>query len=309
VASFSTGIVRPAMVRISRLRLVRRLVTGTRPGRALAGRFVAGATLDEAIRAATQLDDTGVAAMLDRLGEHAETEDDADRAADAYIEALAAIQARPGLDCAISIKLTQLGLDASAERCRARVDRIAEAARGIVVMIDMESHEYVDSTLDVLRAVHERAPSIGVCLQSCLRRTEQDVFDLPPGARVRLVKGAYLEPADVAYPSKREVDRSFTRLFATLLARGHPVDVATHDPRLVEGVRSRLAGDQDAWSRVEFQMLYGVRRDLQAGLAANGSRLRVYIPYGTEWYPYLTRRLAERPANVWFFLSNLVRGR
>ncbi len=309
MASFSTGIIRPAMVRISRLRLVRRLVTGTRPGRALAGRFVAGATLDEAIRAAAELEDTGVAAMLDHLGEHAESEDDADQAAGAYLEALAGIQMRPGLDCAISIKLTQLGLAASTERCLARVDRIVEAARGVVVMIDMEGHEYVDATLEVLRAAYERAPSVGVCLQSCLRRTEQDVFDLPPGVRVRLVKGAYLEPPEVAYPSKRDVDQSFTRLFATLLARGHPVDVATHDPRLVEGVRSRLAGDADAWSRVEFQMLYGVRRDLQAGLAANGSRLRLYLPYGTQWYPYLTRRLAERPANVWFFLSNLARGR
>jgi proline dehydrogenase len=133
------------------------------------------------------------------------------------------------------------------------------------------------------------------------------VFDLPAGMRVRLVKGSYLEPPDVVFTDKDEVDQSYRRLFTTLLARGHPIDVATHDPRLLEGARRLVDAAQNGWSRVEFQMLYGVRRDLQADLARRGYPVRVYIPYGTEWYPYLTRRLAERPANVWFFASNVIR--
>ena len=138
-------------------------------------------------------------------------------------------------------------------------------------------------------------------------RTERDLFQLPPGCRVRLVKGAYLEPSDLVFRHKQEVDVAFARLFSTLLARGHSIDVATHDPALIDGVRERVDALEDGWSRVEFQMLYGVRRDLQAQLAGQGYPVRVYIPYGTEWYPYLTRRLAERPANVWFFVSNLMR--
>jgi proline dehydrogenase len=273
----------------------------------VAQRFVAGESLDDAMRVSRELDGRGIASMLDHLGEGVTTEAGADRAVEDYQRALAAIHIDPSLDCAISIKLTQLGLGASTKACLSRVERILEAASGTLVMIDMESHEFVDGTLEILRASYERYPGVGVCLQSYLRRTERDVFDLPPGVRVRLVKGAYLERSDVAFESKRDVDRSFTRLFATLLARDHPIDVATHDPKLIEGVRAMLRETEDGWSRVEFQMLYGVRRDLQARLAGRGSRLRLYIPYGTEWYPYLTRRLAERPANVWFFLSSLVR--
>jgi proline dehydrogenase len=135
------------------------------------------------------------------------------------------------------------------------------------------------------------------------------VFALPQGCRVRLVKGAYLEPRDIVFTSKAEVDHAYRRLFATLLARGHPIDVASHDPVLIDGVKDRVDALEDGWSRVEFQMLYGVRRDLQVALAAQGYPVRVSIPYGTDWYPYLTRRLAERPANLWFFLSNLMRTR
>ena len=213
------------------------------------------------------------------------------------------------MDVAISVKLTQLGLDRSTQECYSNLQPILEAAseHGTVVMIDMESHAYVDATLEVLTMAHERYPRVGVALQSYLRRSEQDVFSLPAGCRVRLVKGAYLEPPQVVYVHKREVDATYARLFTTLLARGHPIDVATHDPRLIDGVIERVDGVEAGWSRVEFQMLYGVRRDLQAKLAGQGYPVRVYIPYGAEWYPYLTRRLAERPANLWFFLSNLVR--
>jgi len=153
-------------------------------------------------------------------------------------------------------------------------------------------------------ARHER---VGVCLQAYLHRTAVDVFELPAASRIRLVKGAYLEPPEVALQRRRDVDRAYARLFVTLLVHGHSVDVATHDPRLLEGVRRYLAGHPAERARVEFQMLYGIRRDLQRRLASEGYPVRVYVPYGTEWYPYLTRRLAERPANLWFFVSSLAR--
>ncbi len=247
--------------------------------------------------------------MLDFLGENVRTTAQAESARKAYVDALSAIERAPDLDCAISLKLTQLGLDISVDACLDTVEPILEEARrtGIVVMIDMESVGYVDPTFEVLRMARERYPKVGVALQSYLRRSARDVDALPPGTRVRLVKGAYLEPPEVVFTSKREVDANYARLFTTLLARGHAIDVATHDPRLLEGVRRRVDGAGEGWSRVEFQMLYGVRRDLQDRFAGRGYPVRVYVPYGTEWYPYLTRRLAERPANVWFFLSNLVR--
>jgi len=306
----SASVFRPVVVRLSEHPWFRAFATGTRPGRAVARRFVAGETLDDAIRVARDLDRRRIAAMLDYLGENVTAPAQAAAARAAYLAALARIREQPSLDCAISIKLTQLGLDSAVSDCLANVEPILEAAgeAGTLVMIDMESYDSVDGTLEVLRSTHERFPRLGVCLQSYLRRTDRDVFDLPPGVRVRLVKGAYLEPPEVVYQDKHEVDAAFARLFSTLLARGHAIDVATHDPQLIEGVRARVDATENGWSRVEFQMLYGVRRDLQARLAGQGYPIRVYVPYGTEWYPYLTRRLAERPANVWFFLSNLVRG-
>jgi proline dehydrogenase len=309
--SFSTSVLRPLILGVAEHPWPRRLVTGTRPGRVVASRFVAGETLAQAMTAAKALDRRRITSMLDLLGENVRTEEQAEGARAAYLEALAAIERTDTLDCAISLKPTQLGLDVSVEACLANVEPIVDAARsrGTVVMIDMESVGYVEPTLRVFREAHARYPKVGVALQSYLRRTERDVQTLPPGCRVRLVKGAYLEPPEVVFTTKREVDASFARLFTTLLARGHSIDVATHDPRLLEGVRRRVDAAGEGWSRVEFQMLYGVRRDLQTRFAGKGYPVRVYIPYGTEWYPYLTRRLAERPANVWFFLSNLLRPR
>ena len=304
-------LLRSAIVGVAHHPWVRRAVTGTPPGRALATRFVAGETLPEAIEVAGELDRHRIAAMLDHLGENVETQAQAAQARDAYLDAIDALAARPQIDGAISVKLTQLGLDLSEDGCWAHLAPVldaAEAAR-ILVMIDMESHPYVDATLAVLRRAHERTPSVGVAIQSYLLRSRNDVFSLPPGCRVRLVKGAYLEPPAFVYVDKRDVDASYARLFATLFARGHAIDVATHDPGLIAGVRRIVDAVDDGWSRVEFQMLYGVRRDLQAMLAGQGYPVRVYIPYGSEWYPYLTRRMAERPANLLFFLSNLVRTR
>jgi proline dehydrogenase len=309
--SFSTSVLRPMILRVAEHSWSRRLVTRTRPGRAVASRFVAGESLEEAMTVARALDRRRITSMLDLLGENVRTEEQAEAARAAYLEALAAIARAETLDCAISLKPTQLGLDMSVEACLANVEPIVDAARsrGTVVMLDMESVGYVEPTLRVFREAHASYPKVGVALQSYLRRSESDVQALPPGCRVRLVKGAYLEPPEAVFTSKREVDASFARLFTTLFARGHSIDVATHDPRLLEGVRRRVDATGEGWSRVEFQMLYGVRRDLQSRFAGQGYPVRVYIPYGTEWYPYLTRRLAERPANVWFFLSNLLRPR
>lgn len=308
MTTLSTSVIRPLILRLAGHPWFRGIATDTRPGRAVASRFVAGETLDQAMAVARELDRMRVAAMLDHLGENVETAAQAADARDAYLAALDAMRSSPTLDIAVSLKLTQLGLDRSVKECLANVEPILAAADpSTLVMIDMEAHEYVERTLEVVRTVHAGHPRLGVAIQSYLRRSATDVFELPAGIRVRLVKGSYLEPPDVVFAEKRDVDESFRRLFATLYARGHAIDVATHDPRLLEGVRRMVDASDADWFRVEFQMLYGVRRDLQADLARRGYPVRVYIPYGTEWYPYLTRRLAERPANMWFFASNIFR--
>jgi len=279
-------------------------------GRRVAMRFVAGEDLEDAFRAARALNRQGIATMLDHLGENVSSAEQASAAADAYVRALKRAHEADDLDCNISVKLTQLGLDQSYELCMENSERVlgAAAERGTMVMIDMESHEYVDPTLRAHRELKERFPRVGLALQSYLYRTAADIHALPEGSTVRLVKGAYLEPPDVAFPSRAEVDRSFARLFATMVGLGHTVHLATHDPSLVEGARRHVERRGVSWEQVEFQFLYGIRRDLQQTYARDGYPVRVYLPYGTEWYPYLTRRMAERPANMWFFASNLIRG-
>ncbi len=301
---------RAPVLRLTRARWFRRIATG-RLGWLVASRFVAGEHLDDAVRVASELGRGKVGAILDHLGENVTAPEHAADAVAAYLRALERIRDESALDLGISVKLTQLGLDFSKELCVANLERVMAVAipANILVMIDMESSVYVDRTIEVFRDLRERHEGIGVCLQSYLRRTAADAKRLPPRSIVRLVKGAYLEPPEVAFESRREVDASFAQLTATLLGRDHTVHVATHDPKLIEGTTRFVERLGVPWSRVEFQMLYGVRRDLQRRLADDGYPVRVYVPYGTEWYPYLTRRLAERPANMWFFLSNLVRGR
>jgi len=209
------------------------------------------------------------------------------------------------------VKLTQLGLDLGAATCQENMERVLQVAgeaEPILVMIDMEAREYVDRTLQVYLALRERYPNVGVCLQAYLFRTAEDVRRIA-GRRaiVRMAKGAYLEPKDVAYQRMPDIRRNYARLAATLLSAGSTVHFATHDPRLVHGAARYVTRRGVPRERFEFQLLNGVRRDIQAELVAQGQPVRVYIPYGTQWYPYLTRRLAERPANVYFFLSNAVR--
>jgi proline dehydrogenase len=277
----------------------------------VASRFVAGETLDEAIDVARRLGRRGIAAMLDHLGENVSSPEQARAATDQYLLAVRRLHDSEDVDGAVSVKLTQLGLDVSEGLCLENAACLIEEASqaGILVMIDMEASPYVDATLRVHRLLRERSDRVGVCLQSALRRSPDDVRRLPERSIVRLVKGAYLEPVEVAFPRRRDVDRNFGREFATLMGRGDTVHVATHDPKLIEGARMFVERRGLPWARVEFQMLYGIRRDIQQGLARDHYPVRVYIPYGTEWYPYLTRRLVERPANMWFFAQNLLRMR
>jgi proline dehydrogenase len=293
-------------------RWFRSLITEHAIGRMVALRFVAGETLEACMDAARQLDRQGIATMLDHLGENVTNPEQAAAAADSYLRALKRIRESPELDCNISVKLTQLGLDTSVDLCAENMERVLEQAAEVdpptLVMIDMEAREYVDRTLDVYMGLRDRYPNVGVCLQSYLHRTAADAERIGGrSAIVRMAKGAYLEPPDVAYASRREVRRNYARVAATLLAGGAVVHVATHDPALIEGARGFIRGRAIPRERFEFQMLYGVRRDLQANLVRDGEPVRVYVPYGSEWYPYLTRRLAERPANMWFFASQVLR--
>ncbi|MFN2589927.1 MAG: proline dehydrogenase family protein [Actinomycetota bacterium] len=293
-------------------RLVRRTIEQTSFGRQLAGRFVAGDTLEDGMAAARALSGRHIAAMLDYLGENVRSAAQAAAAAEAYIRALKRIQESPELGTNISVKLTQLGLDSSLELSEENLEHVLEAASGqqppTLVMIDMEAGEYVDRTLQIYLRLRQRYANLGVCLQAYLYRSANDAAAIAgPAAIVRMAKGAYLEPPEVAYRTRREVRQSFGRLSATLLASGATVHFATHDPRVVDAARRFVRARSISRTRYEFQMLYGIRRDLQGDLVAHGEPVRVYVPYGTEWYPYLTRRLAERPANIWFFVSNLLR--
>ncbi|HXJ70520.1 MAG TPA: proline dehydrogenase family protein, partial [Verrucomicrobiae bacterium] len=237
------------------------------------------------------------------------TKEQATAAADSYVAALRRVHESDDLDANISVKLTQLGLDVSYDLALENAERVLQEAapHRTLVMIDMEAHAYVDPTLRAHAELRSRFDHVGLAMQTYLYRTAADVEALPERSIVRLVKGAYLEPHDVAFPDRADVDRNFARMFATLLARGHTVHVASHDPRMTEGARRYVERNGVGWGRVEFQFLFGIRRDLQAGLAKNGYPVRVYVPYGDEWYPYLTRRMAERPANMWFFVSQFLR--
>jgi proline dehydrogenase len=301
-------LLRAPILKLTQASWFRAVATG-RLGWLVASRFVAGDSLDAAIETARDLDRHRMATILDHLGENVTVPEHAADAVGAYVQALERIAREPSLDVAVSVKLTQLGLDFSTDLAVANLGRVVDAAEGRLVMIDMESSAYVDRTLEVFHRLRERTDRLGVALQAYLHRSPRDVDSLPVGSIVRLVKGAYLEPPEVAIADLHEVDRAFARLIATCLARGHTVHVASHDPNVLEGTRAFVERTGAPWSRVEFQFLLGIRRDIQARYADEGYPVRVYVPYGTEWYPYLTRRLAERPANMWFFLSNLARVR
>jgi len=288
---------------------VRRLVETSGLTRAVVERFVAGPRLEDGIRAAAGLNTAGMGAILDYLGENVATDAQADAAGAAYLASLEAIAAR-GLDAHVSVKLTQLGLDLSFDGAVARLAEIcaAASAAGSRVAIDMEGHAYTDRTIEAYRRVRERFDHPVLALQAYLKRTFADAEALAPlHPAVRLVKGAYDEPADLAYGAWKTKE-SFRKLLAVLLPANPYTGVATHDELLVkEAIRLAHRKEIDR-ARFEFQMLFGVRRDLQESLVADGYRVRVYVPFGSEWYPYLMRRMAERPANLRLFLEALARG-
>ncbi len=279
--------------------------------RRFASRFVAGESIDQGVAAARDLSRRGITASLDLLGESVAAEAEAVAARDQYLRMLDRMAAS-GAEVNVSVKLTQMGLDISEALCVANMTAILEKAAALrgFVRLDMESSAYTERTLEFFRRrlFEPFGAHCGVVIQSMLRRSEQDVEDLiAMKARVRLCKGAYLEPPAVAFPDKADVDSNYVRLMERLLAAGTYPGLATHDEAIIAHARDFTRRQGIAADRFEFQMLYGVRRDLQESLRQAGFRLRVYIPFGTQWYPYLMRRLAERPANIAFFLGNIVR--
>lgn len=307
-------LMRDSFLALSRSESLRGVAVRFGPARAMSRRFVAGETLAEAIAAVQALNGEGLLATLDHLGENILSEIEARDATTELLDLLGAIEAG-GAGAGVSVKLTQLGLDLSpalaAENLERVVARAAQARR--FVRIDMESSAYVQVTLDLFAGLWERYRNVGVVIQSYLYRSDADIAKLVEmGASVRLVKGAYDEPPEVAYADKAGTDASFVRLLEMLMgprARANGVfpAIATHDPKLIDWAREYARQQDIPRDRFEFQMLYGVRRELQRQLAADGYRVRAYVPYGQQWYPYFMRRLAERPANLLFLLRNLLK--
>lgn len=284
-------------------------VTSNGTTRGMARRFVAGETLDEAIGAARACNQAGMMASLDYLGENCKTTTDAQRARDAYLEIFERIH-HEGLQANVSCKLTQLGLDLNADFCQGLVVSIVELAARYdnFLRVDMEGSSYTERTLEVVKRVRARNPAVGTVIQSYLYRSEKDVQELlGVGCRIRLCKGAYKELPEVAYPGKKDVDFNYVRLMKMLLPSGFYHGVATHDPHMIAETIRFAAAQQISKDDFEFQMLYGVRTDLQRRLVKDGYRVRVYIPYGSDWFPYFMRRLAERPANLGFLIRNFFR--
>ncbi len=275
----------------------------------LSTRFVAGETLEQALTVSRGLNGEKTTVTLDHLGESVNSLQEAAAARDVYLKTLDAIHAQ-GIEGNVSLKLTQFGLDLSEAECGANVESLAARAAetGNFVRIDMESSGYTDRTLAMVRELHARHGVVGAVIQAYLYRSQADIEDLSRrGIRVRLCKGAYLEPAAVAFPKKEDVDRNYVELMKLLLDRGTYPAIATHDEKMIAATKAYAAEKKVSRDAFEFQMLYGIRRDLQRNLVAEGYRLRLYVPFGKAWYPYYMRRMAERPANVLFILRNLFR--
>jgi len=310
-------LLRSAFIALSHNRPLRHFCEHSRLGARLNSRFIAGMTLDDALRVAENLNRQGIAVTLDSLGESVTSETEAQRAAAVYHQLLDAIAAR-SLQANISIKLTQMGLtrldlNQSAPLAESIAGSLVDhaAATGNFVRIDMEDSGLTQITLDIVRRIHARpAPqgAVGIVIQAYLYRSQADVDQLlAEGVRIRLCKGAYKEPAAVAFPRKADVDANYLELSKTLLTSAIYHGLATHDEAIVEAVKAYAAEKGVGREHFEFQMLYGVRRDLQRRLVREGYKVRVYVPFGAEWYPYFMRRLAERPANVLFLARNFFR--
>ena len=303
---------RAFFIALSESRLLRAIAERSRIGRRLSSRFVAGMSVDEALQATAATNARGMSVSIDNLGENVTNLEEARHSAQLYHELIDAITAA-GLNANVSLKLTHMGLDVDERVAREIVNGVVEhaARQGNFVRVDMEGSAYTQKTLDVVRELHRQpgnAGRVGAVIQSYLHRSERDVEELcKEGIRIRLCKGAYKEPAEIAFQAKADVDANFVKLMRIMLRSGVYHGIATHDPAMIDATIAFARREKIAAEAFEFQMLYGVRRDLQEQLVRDGWRMRVYIPFGTEWYPYLMRRLAERPANALFILKNLFR--
>ena len=300
---------RSALLYLSGQQKIFRFVRNNRLAKSFANRFVAGETVDTALAAVARLNARGITASLDLLGESVHNEEEARATGEAYVTMLDRIHKQKA-DANVSLKLTAMGLDISEDLCVATMHKVLQRAREYqtFVRIDMESSEYTQRTLDLFeqRLYPAYRENVGIVLQSYLYRTFADVERANLiKARVRLCKGAYKEPETVAYPEKKDVDATYVRCMRELMLKGNYPGIATHDESIIRDAKRFAKENQIASNRFEFQMLYGVRRDLQDKLVREGYRMRVYVPFGTQWYPYLMRRLAERPANVAFLTGNV----
>jgi proline dehydrogenase len=304
-----------SLLRLSESQTAKKVITRAPISRSFAMRFVAGDTLDDALRAARALNDAGLSVSLDFLGESVKNREEATEAAAMAVRIIEAI-VRDGLDANLSIKPTQLGLDIDEAFCRENIEQVLGRARElgdgggeIFVRLDMESSAYTERTVALVEGLWaDGYTNVGTVLQSMLRRTGDDLERmLALGARVRLVKGAYQEPESVAFPDKADTDRAYVDQMKRLLESGTYPAIATHDDAIIDAARRFVWERGIAKDSFEFQMLYGVRRDLQTRLREEGYNVRVYVPFGDSWYPYLMRRLAERPANVIFMAGSIAR--
>jgi proline dehydrogenase len=304
---------RATLLYLSRHRGLRAWAEHSTLAKRVSSRFIAGKTLDDALNASLRIRREGITATLDYLGENVKTLDEAAACRDMCIRALQALHSA-GLEPNVSLKLTQFGIDFSLEACEANVAALVEAAAGLggFVRIDMEGSAYTDRTLGLVHRLHRRYGACGAVIQAYLRRSPQDLARLiEEGIRVRLCKGAYLEPPAIAFPAKADVDRQYIEMADRLLAAsqntGYYPAIATHDELVIDHVERFARDNKIARDRFEFQMLYGICRDLQKRLVADGYRMRLYVPFGEAWFPYFMRRLAERPANLLFLVRNLMR--
>jgi proline dehydrogenase len=303
---------RSALLYLSKQENLKDLATRLRPFREMASRFIAGETLEEAVDAVKALNARGLTASFDHLNEAVKTPEETRDEVRQYQRLLARID-QTGAKANVSLKLTQCGLlfDKALALENARAVVADATKRDSFVRIDMEQSAVTQATLDIVRELHAEfgEPHVGAVLQSYLRRTEEDAKALcRERVRIRLCKGAYLEGPDVAFPDKADVDANFVRCMKVLLDSGVYHGIATHDERMVDATLEYAAKQHLPRGAYEFQMLYGIRRDLQERLVKDGHPVRIYVPYGRHWYPYFMRRLAERPANLWFVMRNLIRG-
>lgn len=301
---------RTLLLELAKSSRLRRWITSNSTTRRMAHRFVPGEELRPAVEAARACNKAGMTVSLDHLGENVVTREDAARARASYTEALDRIAAE-GVEGNVSLKLTHLGLDLGGEFCAEQLRMVTSRANelGNFVRVDMESSAYTDRTLRMVKQSRAETSAVGTVIQAYLYRSEEDIRDLLGiGCRIRLVKGAYKEPSRIAFPNKKDVDANFIKLMKILISSETYNALATHDPKMIDAATQFAAEQNISKDKFEFQMLYGIRTDLQSSLVRRGYRVRVYIPFGQDWFPYFMRRLAERPANLIFFAKNFFRG-